>query len=200
MIDSFRGKYYFLSNFYLAPVTYNGFTYSNNEAAFQAQKTVDIRERMIFATLDPSAAKRRGRVVDIRPDWDSVKIEIMKDIVRAKFTTNTELGEQLLATGDEVLVEGNTWNDKFWGVCNGHGLNHLGIILMEVRDELKQTENQKEQNMKTNDITMENLCARLRFFRGCKNRPGAPKSIDEKIQETENAIVEMALAAYPEQN
>ena len=57
--------------------------------------------------------------------------------VNAKFSTNESLKKRLLETGDEELIEGNTWNDTYWGVCKGVGLNKLGEILMRVREELK---------------------------------------------------------------
>ena len=138
-IDSFRGKYYFLSNFFPAEVTYNGLTYQNNEAAFQAQKTYSKEERIEFTTLEPRDAKRRGRRVRLRKDWEQVKDRIMEEIVRAKFSQNKELKVQLLATGDAQLVEGNRWNDRYWGVDirSGVGENHLGKILMKVRSELR---------------------------------------------------------------
>ena len=138
-IDSFRGKYYFLSNFFPAEVTYNGLTYQNNEAAFQAQKTYSKEERIEFTTLEPRDAKRRGRRGRLREDWEQVKDRIMEEIVRAKFSQNKELKEQLLATGDAQLVEGNRWNDRYWGVDirSGVGENHLGKILMKVRSELR---------------------------------------------------------------
>ena len=138
-IDSFRGKYYFLSNFFPAEVTYNGLTYQNNEAAFQAQKTYSKEERIEFTTLEPKDAKHRGRRVRLRRDWEQVKDRIMEEIVRAKFSQNEELKEQLLATGDAQLVEGNRWNDRYWGVDirSGVGENHLGKILMKVRSELR---------------------------------------------------------------
>ena len=141
-IDSFRGKYYFLSNFFPAEVTYNGLTYQNNEAAFQAQKTYSKEERIEFTTLEPRDAKRRGRRVRLREDWEQVKDRIMEEIVRAKFSQNEELKEQLLATGDAQLVEGNRWNDRYWGVDirSGVGENHLGKILMKVRSELRMSQ------------------------------------------------------------
>lgn len=138
-IDSFRGKYYFLSNFFPAEVTYGGITYKNNEAAFQAQKVLDDEGRKAFADLPPKDAKRKGRHVRLRPDWEQVKDGIMEEIVRAKFTQNSQLKDQLLSTGNAQLIEGNTWNDCYWGVDTrtGVGQNHLGKILMKVRDELK---------------------------------------------------------------
>ena len=91
IIDSFRGKYFFLSNFFPAPVTYQGLTYQNNEAAFQAQKTLSQEQKIVFTSLAPSDAKRRGRHVRLRQDWESVKDGIMEEIVRAKFTQNPKL-------------------------------------------------------------------------------------------------------------
>lgn len=137
MINEFRGPYYFLSNFYEAPVTWNSITYRNNEAAFQSAKTNDIVVRKTFATMDPSTAKREGRRVALRPDWEEVKYQVMYEICLAKFIQNSELRERLLATGDEYLEEGNTWGDRTWGTVNGQGNNRLGKILMQVRDEIK---------------------------------------------------------------
>lgn len=136
MINEFRGKYYFLSNFYEAPVTYEGITYKNNEAAFQAAKVTDISIREKFATLDPSSAKRKGRHVQLRHGWDQIKFDIMYEIVKAKFEQNVELKNKLLATGEDHLEEGNTWGDKIWGTVGGKGQNNLGKILMRVRSEL----------------------------------------------------------------
>ena len=139
-IDSFSGKYYFLSNFFPAEITYEGLTYQNNEAAFQAQKTLNPEEKAAFSDLDPRTSKHRGRHVRLRTDWEEVKDGIMEDIVRAKFTQNPELREQLLSTADAELIEGNTWNDRYWGVDvrSGAGQNHLGKILMKVRSELQE--------------------------------------------------------------
>ena len=139
-ICQFREAYAFLSNFYEAPVCYGGLQFGSNEAAFQAQKCRTEEEKQLFTTLRPSDAKKKGRRVDLRPDWEEVKVGIMEEIVRAKFTQNELLRQQLLATGDAILEEGNTWNDTFWGVhlSNGQGENHLGRILMKVRQELRQ--------------------------------------------------------------
>ena len=140
VICGFFDEYRFLSNFYSAPVEYKGFTYQNNEAAFQAQKCLTDEEKAAFTDLEPSKAKHLGRRVELRPDWESVKVRIMEDIVRAKFRQNEELARLLLETGDRILEEGNTWNDTFWGVSlkTRKGKNNLGRILMRVRDELKE--------------------------------------------------------------
>ena len=135
MINEFRGKYYFLSNFYEAPVTWNGLTYLNNEAAFQSAKT--FLDRECFTNLDPSSAKKLGRKVQLRSDWENVKDDVMYEICKAKFSQNTELKKRLLSTGNENLEEGNTWGDKIWGTVHGIGENRLGKILMRLREELR---------------------------------------------------------------
>ena len=137
-ITSFRGKYAFLSNFCAAEVTYDGMVYPTSEAAFQAAKCLDKEERIPFTeTKNPAAVKRMGRQVKLRPDWEYVKVGIMEKIVRAKFTEHPELAEQLVATGELPILEGNGWHDTFWGVdaATGRGENHLGRILMKVRAE-----------------------------------------------------------------
>ena len=138
-IDMFREEYYFLSNYYPAVLTYNGVTYLNSEAAYQAQKCAEPSERMQFAMLRPDEAKKLGGKVTLRPDWNEVKVPLMREIVRAKFTQNPFLADWLLKTGDRELVEGNWWGDTFWGVSSktGEGENHLGIILMELREEFR---------------------------------------------------------------
>lgn len=133
-ISEFRGEYYFLSNFYSAPVTYNGMCFENNEAAFQAAK---CPERMTeFCRLNPSEAKRLGRRVKLRGDWEAVKDTVMYEICKAKFSQNPDLADKLVATKDAELIEGNTWGDRIWGVCDGVGENRLGKILMRVRAEM----------------------------------------------------------------
>lgn len=136
-IKQFRGDYYFLSNFFEAPITYNGLTFSNNEAAFQAQKTLDETARKSFCTMNPSEAKRAGRKVSLRKDWEEVKVSIMTDIVRAKFEQNPDLRQKLFNTGNTYLEEGNTWGDRIWGTVNGSGQNLLGNILMNTRMDLQ---------------------------------------------------------------
>ena len=134
-INEFRGKYYFLSNFYEAPITYLGLTYLNNEAAFQSAKTFSDRE--CFINLDPSSAKKLGRKVQLRSDWEDVKDKVMYEICKAKFSQNVDLKVKLLETDDKYLEEANTWGDKIWGTVNGVGENRLGKILMRVREELR---------------------------------------------------------------
>lgn len=134
MINQFRGKYYFLSNFYERKIIYNGITYRNNEAAFHAQKSLSDSER--FSNLTGAESKRLGRKVLLRKDWDTIKEKLMYEICLCKFTQHEDLKNALLMTGNKKLEEGNTWNDCYWGVCNGVGQNKLGEILMKIRNEL----------------------------------------------------------------
>lgn len=144
-IDRFRGKYHFLSNFSIQQVKYDGITWQTSEHAFQAAKTHDKDEKtMIQLCKSPGLSKKAGKKVTLRDDWEQVKIGIMAEIVRDKFTNNRVLTRKLLATGDDRLVEGNTWHDNFWGnctcgssPCDYPGYNNLGGILMKIREELR---------------------------------------------------------------
>lgn len=137
MINQFRGDHAFLSNFYPSPLRYKGEPFLNSEAAYQAQKAVHAKDRKDFYNLSGRDAKRLGRDVEMRDDWEKVKIQFMREILREKFTQSEELKAKLLATGDEPLEEGNTWGDMFWGKVNGVGGNWLGRLLMELRGNLK---------------------------------------------------------------
>ena len=137
MIDSFSGEYEFLSNFYYAPITYNGIKYRTSEAAYQAAKSTDIEVHHKFSGISARDSKNEGRKLTLREDWEDVKISIMYDILYCKFTQHFDLREKLLATNEIELVEGNTWNDIFWGVCKGNGENHLGKTLTKLREELR---------------------------------------------------------------
>lgn len=138
-IGSFSGEYRYLSNFWPAEVTFEGHRYPSVEHAYQAAKSLDAAARSRIAALPtPSEAKRAGRALTYRSDWDRVKLDVMEQCVRDKFKNNADLGAKLLATGEAELVEGNDWGDEFWGVCEGRGANHLGKILMKIRAELRQ--------------------------------------------------------------
>lgn len=139
MISKFRDEYFFLSNFYSCTVPLGGRVYRNAEAAFQAGKCINDQDKDVFCSVDASYAKTFGRRVTLRPDWEEVKLAVMREVLIAKFMTNPTLAAWLLETGDEELVEGNTWGDTFWGANaqTGQGANHLGHLLMEVRHELK---------------------------------------------------------------
>lgn len=142
MITEFKNEHSFLSNFWMVPILFNGIVYPSTEHYYQAMKSTDLEfHRMVAAFAKPGEAKHAGQPgkVKIRDNWDAIRINVMLQGLRLKFAPGSELAALLLATGDQKLVEGNFWNDKFWGVClkTGKGENHLGKLLMKVRTELR---------------------------------------------------------------
>jgi ribA/ribD-fused uncharacterized protein len=133
-ITSFSGPNRFLSNFWPAIVHLDGVDYPTVEHAYVAAKTLDtIKRAEVHRAATPGEAKRIGRKLQLRPDWDDVKVQVMADLLRQKFA-HPALRDMLLATGNAELIEGNTWGDRFWGQCPvGVGENHLGRLLMELR-------------------------------------------------------------------
>lgn len=139
-IDSFRGIFGFLSNFHEASIWLGGERYPSVEHAYQASKSRDpSAKRLIREAKSPGVAKRLGQALQLPDDWEDQKIEVMRRLVALKFE-NPLLRAMLLATEDAVIVEGNSWNDTFWGVCKGSGQNWLGRILMETRDDIRKEE------------------------------------------------------------
>lgn len=141
-IDRFTKEsgYDFLSNFYRSTISFEGKLYPTVEHAYQAAKSLDhdVRE-FIRLSKTPADAKRLGQGVLVRPDWNEVKVDIMRKLVREKFE-NPFLRPLLLSTGDAELILNNNWNDKFWGICRGVGENWLGKILCEERERIKNEE------------------------------------------------------------
>lgn len=137
MIDRFDGEYAFLSNYSASPFRINYVLFPTMEHYFQANKADNQNDYLHIAYAPtPGEAKRLGRKIQLRPDWEKIKDNIMLTGLRKKFA-DPELRNLLLATGDEELVEGNYWGDTYWGVCNGVGQNKLGKLLMQVREEIK---------------------------------------------------------------
>lgn len=139
IIDRFTKEsgYEFLSNFHTSTVRYEGLLYPTVEHAYQASKTNDLKLREIIRrSPTPIDAKKLGKGLQLQPEWEQSRVDIMRKLVKEKFD-NPFLGHLLLKTGDAKLVMNNKFNDKFWGVCRGVGENWLGRILMEVRDELR---------------------------------------------------------------
>lgn len=143
MIDRFDGDYAFLSNFYPSEITFmfTGDAFNAKlkadtvEHAFQAQKANNVFSALeILNASTPGEAKKLGRKVTLRSDWDAIKLEVMESLLRTKFKS-VILFRMLKATGDQPLIEGNYWNDTYWGVCRGVGQNNLGKLLMKIRDE-----------------------------------------------------------------
>jgi len=138
MIKSFKDEYAFLSNFYPSEIEVGGETYATVEHAFQAGKTLNEAERReIRLASTPGRAKRLGRKAALRPDWETFKFEWMETLLRLKFA-DPALAAKLKGTAPQELVEGNTWNDRVWGVCRGTGQNHLGRLLMKPQSWLRE--------------------------------------------------------------
>lgn len=136
MINKFSGNHFFLSNMYPCRISYEGLTYNSVEYAYQAAKTTDPEKRKrIRQATSSRIAKREGRSLVLRENWENIKLSIMTDLIRIKFTQH-DLRRMLKRTWPHELVEGNWWGDTFWGVFEGAGENHLGKILMEVRKEI----------------------------------------------------------------
>lgn len=137
-ILEFSGEYRWLSNFWPAQVVLDGESYPSVENAYQAAKTYPS-QRGQFLSCTAGQAKRLGRrigrSVEMRADWEQIKISVMRSLVEQKFAPGSSLGERLKATGDGNIIEGNNWGDVFWGVCNryGYGQNMLGRLIMERR-------------------------------------------------------------------
>jgi len=143
MITLFDRQYSFLSNFSPAQITYEGIVYPTLEHAYQAAKTLDIPTRRKIAELKtPGQAKRMGKMITLRPNWDDIRLHIMRQLVQLKFKIPA-LRRALLESGDRFLIEGNNWGDTFWGAVpvndNWVGENHLGGLLMEERLRIMQT-------------------------------------------------------------
>ena len=141
VISSFRGNFAFLSNFYPINVVYEGKIYPSSEHAFVAAKTLDEDIRAAI-TLVPTAGKVKnlGKTLTLRNDWNAVKINEMRRILEDKFSpsrTDVPIMQWLTDTAPAILIEGNTWGDRFWGQSPvGNGRNELGKILMSIRDDI----------------------------------------------------------------
>ena len=143
MINCFDGEFAFLSNFYPSPITDGNLIFPTVEHMFQAAKTVNIKEYEEIATADtPGRAKRLGKTIALREDWEEVKEDIMYQALWLKFSIPA-FREMLLATDNEELIEGNNWHDNTWGNCSCdrckdiEGQNKLGKMLMQVREEIR---------------------------------------------------------------
>ncbi len=154
MVNSFSGRWSFLSNFYPCKIVSQGITYPSTEHYYVAMKAkddqiingifypvADVRD-VISRIATAGQVKRFGRNLQIRKDWEDVKLGIMEWAIREKFTKNNDLKEMLLQTGEQQLIEGNYWHDNYWGVCNctkcgNKGDNNLGKVLMKIRKEIR---------------------------------------------------------------
>ena len=136
-ITEFSGENRWLSNFWPCKVMFADVEYPSVEHAYQAAKTLDLEARKAFTQCNAAEAKRLGRTMTIRKDWEATKMRVMETLLEQKFQKGTELANKLIATGNVQLIEGNYWNDRFWGVCRGVGRNNLGKMLMAIRNNLR---------------------------------------------------------------
>ncbi len=136
-IEKFQGKYEFLSNRLLSNITFEGLTFRCAEAAFQAMRAKNPVDRKRFLTCDSGKAKSIALNVEPREDWEEAKLEVMEQVLRAKFDQHPKLKEKLTATGNTILTFGNNGKDSFWGMdlytCKGE--NQLGKLLMKIRSD-----------------------------------------------------------------
>ena len=114
----------------------DGLIFPTTENAFQASKSLDQEVRKYFLRLSPDEAKKLGRQIQCRPDWEDVKDDVMCQILKKKYK-HPLIRKWLLATGDAYLEETNTWGDTYWGVCKGVGKNKLGRLIMRIRQEIR---------------------------------------------------------------
>ena len=135
MINEFSGNYRYLSNFWLCPVMRGDWVYPSTENAYQAAK-YPKEQRSLFVNISPAKAKELGADVELPDNWETEKLVVMRKLLKQKFRVGTMNTILLASTGNEEIVEGNTWGDVFWGVCDGVGENHLGKLLMGIRSEL----------------------------------------------------------------
>jgi ribA/ribD-fused uncharacterized protein len=139
MIKEFQKEYRWLSNFALIEIRLGNKTYPSVEHAYMSMKCVDKDWKYFCATeSNAGKVKRASKSIKLRPDWnDDFRLRIMNDLLRIKFKQEP-YKTKLLETGNQNIQEGNMWNDKFFGIClkTGEGENHLGRLIMNIRDEL----------------------------------------------------------------
>jgi len=137
-IHRFTGEYSFLSNFYPQPVLYEDVWYMTVEHAYHAAKTLDPTQREKIALMPHAGdAKSFGQSIILREGWNDLRVPVMALLLDQKFESGSLLALKLLDTYPKKLIEGNTWGDTFWGMCNGIGSNELGKLLMERRAVLR---------------------------------------------------------------
>lgn len=134
-ITKFSGPDSWLSNFHPVRVQYAGAIYPTVENAYQAAKMGDPGARAPMTACPPAVARRLGRTFFIRNDWEDIRLAVMEQLLRQKFA-EPALRKRLYRTRGRRLIETNFWHDRFWGVCRGTGCNHLGELIMKIREDV----------------------------------------------------------------
>lgn len=139
MITSFRDDYKFLSNFYPCKITIAGYTFPSVENAYQAMKCANPNDYSQFVNIGPAEAKKLGRKIQLRNDWEQIKYNVMRQLLDLKFQDKILL-RMLQDTAPESIIEGNYWHDNYWGMCQCDKCkdkikhNHLGELLQRKRN------------------------------------------------------------------
>jgi len=140
MIQQFQGDYRWLSNFAPVKIIFEGHEYSSVEHAYMSAKSDDIswKEFCAISSNTPGMVKKASKTIKLKSNWENLKLQVMENCVRQKFLQEP-YKTKLIETGDKYIQEGNMWGDKFYGIClkTNQGKNHLGKIIMIIRDELK---------------------------------------------------------------
>ena len=138
-IEQFRGEYNWLSNFASVPIEYDGVTYKSVEHAYLSAKSDDKEWKQVCSEDYPAGElKKISKGIEIVPNWDDMKIGVMKMLLVKKYSQEP-FTTKLLNTENMIIEEGNYWGDTFWGVDlkSGYGENTLGKIIMNIREILK---------------------------------------------------------------
>ncbi len=151
-ITTFQENHRFLSNFWPCTIVWEGLVYPSLEHAYAASRTDDPSAKMMIQSCPtPGEAKEWLAAHDMKPavTWSiPKKLQVMKELLFLKFGGREPLlTRALMSTGNAELIEGNTWNDTFWGVCNGTGENNLGKLLMKVRETLFEEKQRIEKHL-----------------------------------------------------
>lgn len=135
-ITELKGDYEFLAMTYNHPITVDGLTYTNAEAAFWAQRIADKNARVKLTRLSPMKARAKALQAYPIDDWDEIKDDILKHILEIKFSDDV-LKKKLLDTGSMKILNNNTYRDEYYGIYNGKGKNILGKMIMNLRESLR---------------------------------------------------------------
>jgi len=126
------------SNMVLCDIIIDGKKYNSTEVYYQSKKMKYEKDEIYISSLEPHKAKTEASKLEKKDNWDDVKIAVMMVALKEKYK-QPYWKEQLLNTKNNKIVEWNNWGDKYWGVSvkDNLGLNILGKILMDIREEYK---------------------------------------------------------------